>query len=299
MTPSLSDFTRRHPLPVFFGLAWFISWALWLPLVLNALGHRIALVVPHHHFLGALGPLVAACIVTAVTDGRRGVGELFARFAIRRRDLGWLLIALLGPVMLFAIAALAIRLVNGATLDLRQFGRVDEFPQLGVVGVLLCYTLTFGLGEEIGWRGFALPRLQGRHGALTASLILSVGWAIWHLPAFWYRPGYVSMTAPGIAGWFFSLVTGAILLTWLFNSSRGSLLVVSLFHAAVDLVFTTKIAAGPIVSTMGALIVVWAIAIIVLARPANLSRSARVTINRPENRQQPMPKGDGQPLKDE
>jgi uncharacterized protein len=277
MTRSISDFTRRNSLPVFFGLAWFISWVLWLPLVLAALGHSTVPVVRHHHFLGALGPVAAACIVTAMTTGRKGVAALLSRLALRRGEMKWLLIAVLGPVMLFVVAALVNRCVNGVTVDIRQFGRVNEFPQLGVLSVLLCYMLTFGLGEEIGWRGFALPRLQARSSALTASLILSVGWAIWHLPAFWYRPGYSSMTAPGIAGWFFSLVTGAILLTWLFNSSGGNLLVVSAFHAAVDFVFTMKIVEGPMVSIMGALIVLWAIVIVVLARPANLSRSAKVT----------------------
>lgn len=275
---SIADSIRRHPLPTFFALAWLISWVLWLPLVIDALGYPSGLVLPHHHFFGALGPVAAACIVTATTNGRSGVVELLARFAPRRSDAKWLLIAVFGPVALFVTAASVLYVVSGTTVNFREFGRGEEFPQMGVVGVMLIYTLTFGIGEELGWRGFALPRLQATHSALKASLLLSVGWAIWHLPAFWYRPGYSSMTTPAIAGWFFSLVTGAVLLTWLFNSSRGNLLVVSLFHAAVDLVFTTKVAEGKIVSLMGALIVVWSVAILVLGRPANLSRFAKVTL---------------------
>jgi membrane protease YdiL (CAAX protease family) len=85
-------------------------------------------------------------------------------------------------------------------------------------------------GEEVGWRRFALARLQTRHTASVSSLLLTLGWALWHTPLFAYRPGYASMDAMGVAGWFFSLLTDA---------SRGSLLVVALFHAAVDVVFTS------------------------------------------------------------
>ena len=136
--------------------------------------------------------------------------------------------------------------------------------------------MSFGYGEEAGWRGFALPRLQSRHSALVASLLLAVGWAFWHVPLFFYRPGYTSMGVAGIAGWFVSLLTGAVLLTWLFNESGGSILVVALFHAAVDVVFTSDYASPLLVNASGALIMVWGVGVIVLAGPRSLSRRGTV-----------------------
>ena len=132
--------------------------------------------------------------------------------------------------------------------------------------------MTFGLGEEVGWRGFALPRLQARHSALVATLLLTVGWAVWHIPLFLYRPGYTGLGIAGVAGWLFSLVTGAVLLTWLYNSSRGSLLVVALFHATVDVVFTSTSSSPMVVNVLGAFITVWGILVVMVAGPRFLSR---------------------------
>jgi len=115
-----------------------------------------------------------------------------------------------------------------------------------------------------------------RHSALVASLLLTLGWALWHAPLFLYRPGYTSMNAAGIAGWLFSLVTGAVLLTWLYNGSKGSLLVVALFHAAVDVVFTSAISSPSVITTAGALITVCGVMVLVATGPGYLSRRGKM-----------------------
>jgi membrane protease YdiL (CAAX protease family) len=161
-------------------------------------------------------------------------------------------------------------------VSLAGFGNSREFAQFSALGFLAYNIVSFGFGEEVGWRGFALPRLQTRHSALTASLWLTVGWALWHLPLFFYRPGYTGMGAAGIAGRFFSLLTGAILLTWLYNQSQGSILVVAIFHATVDVAFTSGIASPTVVNLAGALITLWGVVVLIVAGPRYLSRQGKM-----------------------
>lgn len=269
---------RRHPLAAYFAFAWGISWVLWAPLWLPALGVRGLPILPYHHALGAAGPIAAAFLVSAAESGSAGPRDLLRRMALWRGRLGWVAVALLGPFALLALAIAGTRLFTGEAVSLTGLGRSAELPEFTALGFLVYNVFTFGYGEEAGWRGFALPRLQRRHSALVATLLLAAGWAVWHVPLFLYRPGYTSMGAAGIAGWLFSLLTGAILLTWLYNGSRGSLLVVAFFHAAVDVAFTMNAASSAtVVNIEGALITTWGILVLILAGPARLSRRGKVT----------------------
>ncbi|HKG68423.1 MAG TPA: CPBP family intramembrane glutamic endopeptidase, partial [Segetibacter sp.] len=123
----------------------------------------------------------------------------------------------------------------------------------------------------VGWRGFALPRFQMKLNALAASILLTVFWAFWHWPLFFYRPGYTTMGMTDIFGWFFSLLTGSILLTWLYNSSRGSILICAVFHSTIDIAFTADIADKNVVNYTGFLITVWGILTIIIFKPTSLA----------------------------
>ena len=90
-----------------------------------------------------------------------------------------------------------------------------------------------GVDEELGWRGYALPRLQQRHGALIASVILGLVWAGWHIPA-WFTPGS-GQDAISFPVFVVSVTAAAIIFTWLYNSTGGSLPVVILAHTVFDL----------------------------------------------------------------
>jgi membrane protease YdiL (CAAX protease family) len=272
----LRHLVRRHPLAAFFALAYAISWILWAPLWLSRLGVAGLPVVPYHHALGALGPVTGAMIVSAVVDGWPGPRDLLRRMALWRGRVGWLVVALGAPFVVLAVALVVARVVEGSGASLAGVGVSREFPQFSALAFLAYNVVTYGYGEETGWRGFALPRLQARHSALAATLRLTVGWALWHAPLFLYRPGYTSMGVAGIAGWFASLLTGAVLLTWLFNESRGSILVVALFHAAVDVVFTSDIASPIVVNAAGALVTIAGIAVLVVAGPRYLARAGKV-----------------------
>jgi hypothetical protein len=80
------------------------------------------------------------------------------------------------------------------------------------------------------------------------------------------------MDVAGVTGWFFSLLTGAVLLTWLYNESRGSILVVALFHATVDVAFTSESSSPLVVTIAGALITSWGIIVLIAAGPRYLAR---------------------------
>ena len=265
---------RRYPLASFFALAYLISWVIWAPLWLPALGVDTLPVVPFHHALGALGPIAAAFIVSAAESGRAGPADLLRRMFLWRGQLRWVAVALLAPLALAALAVGGAAMFGDERVSLARLGHSVEFPQFSALGFLAYNIVSFGFGEEVGWRGFALPRLQTRHSALVATLLLAAGWALWHAPLFLYRPGYTSMGFAGVAGWLFSLLTGAVLLTWLYNESKGSIFVVALFHAAIDVAFTSNFASPLVVNIEGALITLWGIVVLAVAGPRLLSVGA-------------------------
>lgn len=263
---------ERRELLAYFALAYAISWILWAPLVLASRGVAIPrpFSSPLWHFTGALGPIAAACIVTYGRGGAAALRGFLAGFSPRRGGWGWQLAAFVAPAVIFAVAWVAVGATTGEWAALRDFGRSPELPALGLAGNALFQVGTFGAGEETGWRGFALPRLQAHHGALTATLLLTLGWAAWHAPAFFYRPGYAAMGPGLVVGWLLSLATGAIVLTWLFNRTGSSLLAVSLFHGATDVVFTSPAAQGAVQSAIGFILIAGAVALVAIWGPRKL-----------------------------
>lgn len=168
-----------------------------------------------------MGPGIAAWAVVRAVHGKQGEQAFFAGLLRWAAGVRWYVVALVLPVVLtLTAAALA--------------GELDAV-RLGAWAALL---ITFGtyllaaVPEEAGWRGFALPRLQERHGALRASLIIGVLWALWHLPLLW-NPDNPMSSYPLLA-WFAGTVLVSVVYTWLYNGSGGTVLVVVVFHAAAN-----------------------------------------------------------------
>jgi membrane protease YdiL (CAAX protease family) len=270
-------FLKRHPVAAYFILAYAISWLIWTPLVASAQGWLDTQIPAGVHFLGAFGPLLAALIVTGSTGSVAGLRELVGRMVRWRVGLGWFLIALFSPALLFLLAIMIVRAWNGVWADFNQFGRILELPGLGWMAAWIFWTVTFGIGEETGWRGCALPRLQKDRSALSATLILCVLWAFWHVPMFFYKENYMNMGIGGALGFFFTLLPGTIWLTWLYNSTRGSILMVALWHGAWNTALAG--AEGEIPIMMSISIMVAAVLILVVARPAHLSHSDKHTLS--------------------
>lgn len=106
---------------------------------------------------------------------------------LTRWRIGWRWwVAAVGPVALFGFASVIARLVEGTWPDPRRLGEVNFLSDIGAPAVLVLWIVTFGFGEETGWRGFALPHLQRRHSTMTATLLVAVMWAAWHAPYWLY-----------------------------------------------------------------------------------------------------------------
>jgi membrane protease YdiL (CAAX protease family) len=150
---------------------------------------------------------------------------------------------------------------------------------LGTV-ILLAFMIFPGsaLGEEIGWRGYALPRLQAGRSALSASLILGVIWALWHLPL--YFTGQVFRPLSLFPPFFIGVIALSVILTWVYNSTGGSLLMVVLIHATFNFPLTFLLEPLGSRATLPALLyfgllVVAAIVVVIVAGPEHLSRKRR------------------------
>jgi uncharacterized protein len=274
MTSQIATFARKHSLILFFILAYIISWLVWLSQVASVQGYLDRPVSPYLHLLGGLGPMLAALIVTSLSAGKAGLREIAARMSRWQVGPVWHLIAWFGPALVFVVAVIVVFVTSGTWPDVSRFGQTTEYPQLPLLAFWAADIFFFGFGEETGWRGFALPRLQKRYSAFMATFLLSLFWALWHLPLFWCADGFIHMGLGGAMGWYFSILLGSVLLTWLYNSTRGSILIVAVFHGTLDIVFTSPVS-GNLATIMGMLITLWGIAVLLVYKPSTLSHSGK------------------------
>lgn len=263
----------KRQLAIFFLLSFTISWSVWLPLYGHHLGLQTTAPLTYQHALGALGPMVAAIITSMIYGGRRELTRLLLQM-IKPGGI-YVLIALFSPFALAILAMTPIIIAHRSIASLSALLHNSEFPHFSIFTLIIYNLVFFGFGEEAGWRGFVLPRLQTRFNALQSALLLTIPWAVWHLPLFLYRPGYMSMDAAGVAGWIISLLTGSVLLSWFYNSTRSSILVCAIFHACIDIPFTAPIP-GQIAGITGMLITVWGIATIFVFKPRTLCRNGKI-----------------------
>jgi membrane protease YdiL (CAAX protease family) len=233
----LKGLLARHPLVSFFVLAYSLTWLAWSPWYLSEDGigllpydgegvsdylNTVALIV---------GPTLSAFIMTGVTEGREGVRRLVRRIVLWRVGFRWYLFVLLG---IPAILVLSTVLVPGAMASFKASAVPSTLFLYVVAGPIFLFA-GGPVFEEIGWRGFALPRLQRMHGPLLGSLILGTLWALWHLPLFlipsWDTPHGSALDVAAFVVW---AVAITVIFTWVFNNTKGSVLMVILAHGSIN-----------------------------------------------------------------
>jgi len=260
---SWTALVRAHALTVYFFLAYSICAAAVLVFIAIPGAPQ-----PPFWLVAVFSPTIAAIVVSWLVGGAPEVRRLLAGFTRWRLGWRWYL-----AVAVFALGALGLAAVYAL------LGNAIAGPKADVtVGFLLSqlgFTLVSGpLSEEAGWRGFALPRMEARWGALGASLVLGVLWAGWHLPQY-LLPNNTMLPIPIL----FPQVTGlAIVFTWIYNNTRGSLVATVLTHFGFN--FAGAFLAGhlglmpPMVLYVGgsAMSAILVVAVVVLTGPRLLSR---------------------------
>jgi membrane protease YdiL (CAAX protease family) len=221
-------------LVAFFVLAFGITWAVWVP---QAAGLPVGAVGQMWTWIPAFAALLAA----AFTGGHAAVAELGARLVRWRVGWRWYAVVVLGPAVFSLAVATAYAMLGGSWSDAVPPALGGETPLALLPLFLLVLFVTDGIGEEVAWRGFALPRLLARHNALVASLILGALWAAWHLPLVWTEGAPLF----GQPVWLLLLdmTAKSVLFTWVFLRTRGSVLLAALFHATTNLFVVSPAAA--------------------------------------------------------
>jgi uncharacterized protein len=215
---------RRHPLGVYFGLTYTISWLGALVVAAPSLIRRESIPKTAGLFIFPvmlLGPSLAGVILASVINGGSGIRDLLSRMSRFRLPARWYASLLIPPALILPVL-----------FCLKTFVSVRFTPNVFAIGVLFGYVA--GFFEEIGWMGYAFPKMIRNHNALPASVVLGLLWGFWHLPAI----NYLGTASPHGAYWFryFLVFTAAmtamrVLICWIYINTE-SVLLAQVMHAS-------------------------------------------------------------------
>lgn len=218
----------------FFLLTFAISWSAWLAALAATHGRPDSWFVLALQLVGSFGPTLAAFLMACQEGGRPSVVHLLRRGLPSR--------IALGPLLLIALVPLG---VNGAAYWLAG-GRNPSFAPLTISATFVLYFFLGGsVGEEFGWRGYALDRLQRRYGWLASSIVLGLVWGVWHYPLS-LMPSTTQSSTPQ---WVFLLSTTslAVIMTWIYNRTGANLFGMLLLHTFENItvvLFPPEVVAG-------------------------------------------------------
>jgi uncharacterized protein len=235
---AITAFITRHPVPTYYALTFAISWCGFLlvggPGLVSGSDWQA-----DRRFMSAVlvmlaGPPVAGLLLTGLLGGKAGMRELLARLLRGRVGARWYAAALLPAPLLMAATLFALALLSPTFLP--AIVTTSDRASLVLAGVAV--GLVGGLVEELGWTGFAIPRLWPRHGILRTGLLVGVLWGAWHLlqmlwvgatsadglPPALFMALYLSSSVAALTAY-------RVLMVWVYDRTE-SLLVATLMHAS-------------------------------------------------------------------
>jgi len=214
----------------FFFLTYALTWTCFITVVMISRGPAPtapagALVRGFLLLLGTFAPALVALGITARTEGRQGVRALLRPIVDWQVGTRWYLFAIGYLPAIKLCVALVHRVMTGSW---PRFGTEPWY----IIVVAIAISTPVQAGEEIGWRGYALPRLAGRFGFARASILLGLIWSCWHLPIFFLRGA--DKYGQSFPVWTLQVVALSVAITWLYAHTNGSLLLTMLMHSAVN-----------------------------------------------------------------
>jgi len=269
---------KRLQLPLFFLMAFIISWAIWIPQAAATLGIcKSAISIESAlNLIAVWGPGLAAIILSVLAKSKEGAKKLFRPIKYWRVGIHWYIFVLFYPISKWLVAYIIDTLLGQSyklgSSPILSFFNLPE--QAIMIPIAVVSTFLNTLGEEVGWRGFALPKLQVKYTAFVSTIIIGLFWGFWHIPM-WIAQGYMDLSLLHIITKTLSIVPLAIIFTWVYNSTKGSLLLVWLFHASITI--TGYFAPSLPTTTEEILSWVVAIIIVIVAGLTHLSRKKRIT----------------------
>lgn len=218
--PDREATAAKPSLVLFFAGTFALSWSLWL--VAQTVG--VPALRSFLFLAGVFSPAMVALVLTAGVLGQGGVRSLLRPVIWWQTRLRWYAVAVGYMASIKLVAAVAHRAAEG---------RWPAFnPAWGVLLIGVLVSTPFQIGEELGWRGFSLPRLSESFGLRRSALLLGVIWAFWHLPLFFIAD--TGSTGQPFVPYLLSITAISVALAWLFAKTGGSLLLVMLMHSAVN-----------------------------------------------------------------
>ena len=207
-------------------LAYTVTWAIAFGIYLAFKnGHLTEYQLNLYHSWAAIGPAISALVTVFLFYGTDGLKKLFHKFRCKfpnKKGLPFVV----SPLLFFVLGLLIHRVANNEWFDFEMFRNNNWFsPRAILVWVLPLFT--YAILEEIGWRGFLLPHLQEKHNAWMSTIYLTIIWALWHIPFFFYRFDFSLFMS---IGFLFGIFVGSVILTSIYNSSKGFLVPAILFH---------------------------------------------------------------------